>query len=316
MLAFVPFLRLLKVPPLRVLRRELEAGIPPWLTVPVGLIGLFALVWGFTADIRLACGLIGGMGVLMALLALLASVLLRLGSRLKGPHALRLAINHLSRERGSGLFQLAGFALALMLFGLLWAARVDLLEDFSTRLPADAPLRDAVCLTLLVSVQLDEHGAASWRYAPEMLPQVEAIAARALAALAALLSLVLTTPLPDLIGLLRRLRTPEILLDLMVLCYRMLFVFSATTRDIVSAQDARLGYSTRRRGLRSLGQLIASLSLGIWLRARALHRAALARNGDGPLRFLTPVYPQAGRDRLIALLAGGSLIVAAMRLGA
>ena len=172
------------------------------------------------------------------------------------------------------------------------------------------------CLTLLVSVQLDEHGAASWRYAPEMLPQVEAIAARALAALAALLSLVLTTPLPDLIGLLRRLRTPEILLDLMVLCYRMLFVFSATTRDIVSAQDARLGYSTRRRGLRSLGQLIASLSLGIWLRARALHRAALARNGDGPLRFLTPVYPQAGRDRLIALLAGGSLIVAAMRLGA
>ena len=77
------------------LRRELEAGSLPWLTVPVGLIGLFALVWGFTADIRLACGLIGGMGVLMALLALLASVLLRLGSRLKGPHALRLAINHL-----------------------------------------------------------------------------------------------------------------------------------------------------------------------------------------------------------------------------
>ncbi|WP_043762442.1 ABC transporter permease [Aeromonas taiwanensis] len=141
LLAFVPFLRLLKVPPLRVLRRELEAGIPPWLMVPVGLLGLFALVWGFTADVRLAVGLIGGMGVLMLLLALLASGLLRLGSRLKGPHALRLAISHLSRERSSGLFQLAGFALALMLFGLLWAARVDLLEDFSTRLPADAPNR-------------------------------------------------------------------------------------------------------------------------------------------------------------------------------
>ena len=141
LLAFIPFLRLLKVPPLRVLRRELEAGIPPWLTVPVGLLGLFALVWGFTADARLALGLIGGMGMLMVLLALLASGLLRLGGRLKGPHALRLAISHLSRERGSGLFQLAGFALALMLFGLLWAARVDLLDDFSARLPADAPNR-------------------------------------------------------------------------------------------------------------------------------------------------------------------------------
>jgi putative ABC transport system permease protein len=141
LLAFVPFLRLLKVPPLRVLRRELEAGIPPWLALPVALLGLFGLVWGFTADATLALGLIGGMGLLMGLLALIASWLLRLGRRVQGPHALRLAISHLSRERGSGLFQLAGFALALMLFGLLWAARVDLLGEFSARLPADAPNR-------------------------------------------------------------------------------------------------------------------------------------------------------------------------------
>lgn len=141
LLAFVPFLRLLKVPPLRVLRRELEAGIPPWLALPVALLGLFGLVWGFTADATLALGLIGGMGLLMGLLALIASLLLRLGRRVQGPHALRLAISHLSRERGSDLFQLAGFALALMLFGLLWAARVDLLGEFSARLPADAPNR-------------------------------------------------------------------------------------------------------------------------------------------------------------------------------
>lgn len=141
LLAFVPFLRLLKVPPLRVLRRELEAGIPPWLALPVALLGLFGLVWGFTADATLALGLIGGMGLLMGLLAVIASLLLRLGRRVQGPHALRLAISHLSRERGSGLFQLAGFALALMLFGLLWAARVDLLGEFSARLLADAPNR-------------------------------------------------------------------------------------------------------------------------------------------------------------------------------
>ncbi len=66
----------------------------------------------------------------MGLLALLASLMLRLGARVNGPHALRLALAHLSRERRSGLFQLAGFALALMLFGLLWAVRIDLLEEF------------------------------------------------------------------------------------------------------------------------------------------------------------------------------------------
>ncbi|MGL4269935.1 MAG: ABC transporter permease, partial [Plesiomonas sp.] len=97
LLALVPFLRLLKVPPLRILRRESEAGIPRRLAVPVGLFGLFLLVWGFTADIRLSVGLVGGMGLLMGLLTIMASLLLRLGSLIKGPHALRLALSHLSR---------------------------------------------------------------------------------------------------------------------------------------------------------------------------------------------------------------------------
>lgn len=171
------------------------------------------------------------------------------------------------------------------------------------------------CLTLPLSLSLDSNGTPGWRLADEMVPDVLRIATRALAALAALLSLVLTTPLPDLIALLRRLKTPEILLDLMLLCYRMLFVFAQTAEEMLSAQAARLGYRSRRQGLQSLGLLIANLAVQIWLRAQALQQASTARNGDGPLRFLTPVYPQAGRDRLIALLAGVSLIIAAMRLG-
>ena len=58
-------------------------------------------------------------------------------------------------------------------------------------------------------------------------------------ALAALLLLAATTPLIDLIALLRRLRLPEVLLELMVLCYRMLFVFSESVRDTRTAQAAR-----------------------------------------------------------------------------
>ena len=51
--------------------------------------------------------------------------------------------------------------------------------------------------------------------------------------LAALLLLVLTTPQIDLIVLLRRLKTPEVLLELMVFCYRMLF-FSEATHDTLT----------------------------------------------------------------------------------
>ncbi|MCS3461734.1 ABC transporter permease [Aeromonas sp. BIGb0445] len=180
LLAFIPFLRLLKVPPLRVLRRELSASVPPWLALPVGLLGLFALVWGFTAELGLSLGLVAGMGLLMGLLAVMAAGLLRLGGRLQGPHALRLALAHLSRERGAGLFQLAGFALALMLFGLLWAARVDLLDEFSARLPADAPNRFLVNISseerIPILAALGEAGAVTSDFYPMVRGRLTSIA--------------------------------------------------------------------------------------------------------------------------------------------
>lgn len=162
-------------------------------------------------------------------------------------------------------------------------------------------------LSLLVSLDSD----LSWRWAPEAWPQVATLSSRSLAALAALLGLVLTTPLPDLLGLLRRLRCPDVLLDLMVLCYRMLFVFSAALHDTATAQHARLGYASTRLAWRSIGRLAANLAVQIWQRAHALHQAAQARNGDGALRFLSPVFAHARRDTLLAALAGGLLIVAA-----
>ncbi len=171
-------------------------------------------------------------------------------------------------------------------------------------------------LSLLVSLSGDGAGGLAWQAAPEAVPRIAAVAARSLASLAALLMLVLTTPLPDLIGLLRRLHLPEIMLDLMVLCYRMLFVFSEALHDTLTAQQGRLGYSTARRSLRSLGLLAANLAVQVWQRAQGLHLAAMARNGDGPLRFLSPDFTHATRDTVVAALTGGALIVVTARLGA
>lgn len=150
------------------------------------------------------------------------------------------------------------------------------------------------------------------RLAPAGLDKLAEVGARSLGALAALLFLVLTTPLIDLIALLRRLKTPELLLEIMVLCYRMLFVFSAVVHDTLTAQSARLGYATPRLAIRSLGELAANLTLQVWQRAHALNVAAQARNNDGPLRFIEPVFARAGRDCCIAALAGSGLITLAL----
>lgn len=147
--------------------------------------------------------------------------------------------------------------------------------------------------------------------APNGLAKLVEVGTRSLGALAALLFLVLTTPLVDLIALLRRLKTPELLLEIMVLCYRMLFVFSAAVHETWNAQSARLGYASARLTIRSLGGLTANLTLQVWQRAHTLHLAAQARNNDGPLRFLEANFANTGRDCRVAGVAGAGLIALA-----
>jgi len=142
--------------------------------------------------------------------------------------------------------------------------------------------------------------------------KVAQVCSRSLGGLAALLFLALTTPLIDIIALLRRLKAPEVLLDIMVLCYRTLFVFSESVHDTITAQSARLGYTTARISMRSLGGLVANITVQVWQRSQALHLAAMARNNDGPLRFIEHSYPNSTRDMCIALSAGTALVALSM----
>jgi cobalt/nickel transport system permease protein len=226
-----------------------------------------------------------------------------------------------------GSFALAALAAAFIAATPAVAACIALLLAMATVALAGVPiglyLRVAApaagflavsSLSLLFSVGADAAGSLAWQFAPDAVPRVATVAARSLASLAALLLLVLTTPLRDLIALLRQLHMPEVLLDLMVLCYRMLFVLSEALNDTLTAQSARLGYTNTARSLRSLGLLAANLAIQVWQRAQALHMAALARNGCGPLRFLSPTFAHSGRDTSIAATAGVALIVVAARL--
>ena len=169
------------------------------------------------------------------------------------------------------------------------------------------------CLSLAYSLDFADNGL-TLRWLPEGWTPLLQLAARSLGALAAMLFLALTTPMVDLIAFFRRLRVPEVLLEIMVLCYRMLFVFSEALHDTRTAQAARLGYATPRLALRSLGSLTANLTVQIWQRAHALHVAAQSRNNDGALRFLEPEYANAHRDLWFAGIGGAGLIAAALGL--
>ncbi|QJE00184.1 cobalt ECF transporter T component CbiQ [Massilia forsythiae] len=206
---------------------------------------------------------------------------------------------------------------ALLVLAAVAGARVPLRTYLAVALP---PLGFLLlsCLTMLVTPGVAAPGVATpgadggWHWTAALLPVVTRTALRALAVLAALLGLVLSTPLPDLIGLLRRLRTPELLLDLMVLCYRMLFVFRQAWDEGVTAQRARLGYRSWRHAWRSMGLLIGQMAVQVWQRTAALQTAAEARALQGSLRFLPAVFPQAPRQNAYAVLAGSVLLALAV----
>jgi cobalt/nickel transport system permease protein len=219
-----------------------------------------------------------------------------------------------------GIFALAGFVSAFAAGTPAAALCIALLMSATTIFGAGIPLARfvrAACVPfgffLLGSVSLacsvEYHGGDfSIVWLPNGPAPVARVVARSCAALASLLFFALTTPMIDQIALFRRLKIPETLIEIMVLCYRMLFVFSATLRDVHTAQDARLGYATPKLALRSMGSMAAGLTVQIWRRAQALHLGAMSRNGEGPFRFLAPVFINSRRDVGFAIAAGALVL--------
>jgi cobalt/nickel transport system permease protein len=219
-----------------------------------------------------------------------------------------------------GFFALSGFVSAFAAMNpaaaLLVALSMSSAAIFGAGIPFSRFVR-AVCVPfgfflvggLSLALSVDYRGGDfSILWLPNGGASVARVLARSLGALASLLFFTLTTPMIDQIALFRFLRFPETLIEIMVLCYRMLFVFSAALFDIHTAQEARLGYATTRLALRSMGSLAAGLALQIWRRAQALHLGALSRNGDGPFRFLAPTFANSRRDMGCAI-AGSALVL-------
>lgn len=150
--ALPTLLRIGRVPPLRVLRRELDApGLSTWLVWLLAAAVFFALILWQVQDLRLAIAMGLALVAAIGLLMLAGWLLLRLLTPLRragGSAALGLAA--LARYPQLTLLQLAGFGLGITLLLLLTVVRVDIIDTWQTSLPADAPNH------FLINVQPDE----------------------------------------------------------------------------------------------------------------------------------------------------------------
>ncbi len=111
---------------------------------------------------------------------------------------------------------------------------------------------------------------------------------RALAAMSCLAFLILTTPLTDWVASLRRVGVPSGVIELILLTYRLIFVFVERALTGRQAQAARQGYSRVDRSVRSLGLLAGNLFQRALAQARRLEIGLMARGYAGELRVLAP----------------------------
>ncbi len=156
---------------------------------------------------------------------------------------------------------------------------------------------------LLVSVAFEPQGI-SLAWAPDQIPAAVHLLQRALAAAACMCFLALTTPVMDWLPLLRRLRLPAVVVDIMLVLYRMLFVLAERFSSIRYAQESRLGYSTIRNTFRSSGLTGANLLVFSLKRAQAMEQGMLARGYDGDIRTLSPEQPASPHVLACTLVTG------------
>ncbi|MED4692118.1 cobalt ECF transporter T component CbiQ [Peribacillus frigoritolerans] len=121
--------------------------------------------------------------------------------------------------------------------------------------------------------------------------------------------LTLTTPITVILSVLRKLKVPSLLVDLIELTYRFIFIFLDTALAIHQSQASRLGYGSFRKGIRSLGLLISSLFLGVLQRSGQLTMAMNARGYQENLSYIEDTYTYSSRNWLIAIVILGSLIL-------
>lgn len=109
---------------------------------------------------------------------------------------------------------------------------------------------------------------------------------RSLSTISCLYFLSLTTPMVEIISVLRKFKFPELLLDILSLMYMFLFILMETAERIHTSQSVRLGYVDLRRGYGSLGQLVSTLFVRSCRRAVQLYTALEARGYQGQLKTL------------------------------
>ncbi len=167
-----PVLQLSKVPPLRVIRRDVGALKPASIAVlAAGALGFVALLLAVASDVKLGLIAVGGFAVAVALFALLSWLavltLRRAVPETRAPRWLVLATRQIAARPAFAVLQVSALSVGLLALVLLVLLRTDLIGSWRQATPPDAPNR------FVINVQPDQADAFRQRLADAGVKQFD-----------------------------------------------------------------------------------------------------------------------------------------------
>ena len=151
--AMPPLLALKRVPPLRVLRKDIAGtGASSWFFTLGVLVTMGVLLYWQTQDPELVVYMLSGIVLTLLLLAACARLLIAALNTIRGSVgvAWRFGLANIARRPSGSVMQIVAFGLGLMVLLLLSTVRNDLLDDWQRSLPEDAPNH------FLINIQSDQ----------------------------------------------------------------------------------------------------------------------------------------------------------------
>ncbi len=141
-----PVLQLARVPPLRVIRRDVGAMKPASLAVlGAGTLGFAALLLAVSSDLKLGFIAVGGFAAAVCVFALLSwlalAVLRRSVPEARAPRWLILATRQIAARPAFAVLQVSALSVGLLALVLLTILRTDLISSWRQATPKDAPNR-------------------------------------------------------------------------------------------------------------------------------------------------------------------------------
>ncbi|MBS0444789.1 MAG: FtsX-like permease family protein [Proteobacteria bacterium] len=150
-----PVLQLARVPPLRVIRRDVGALKPASIAVlAAGTAGFVALLLSVASDPMLGLIAVGGFAAAVAMFALLSwiavGVLRRAVPESRAPRWIVLATRQIAARPAFAVLQVSALSVGLLALVLLVLLRTDLIDSWRQATPKDAPDR------FVINIQPDQ----------------------------------------------------------------------------------------------------------------------------------------------------------------